>query len=816
MLKLQFATKVSNENDKKKEVKIKEVKSKVEEPQNQKTEQKDASLSFLKRVVEKNQTDKEAIKSRMESFQEQQSTYKKTIYAASNKNNTDPKLAQTQIPEKKKSFLNFKNDLDRRKYFAQKKLKTDEEKLDKFINEQFQTAAGQNPPNLQFQNIAQSMHSSDVQQPEVVVQNDNEEKKSMQEEGLQFIFRATKEKSSTALKESQTIQEPVIIGKTTKTTTQKVQFNMVDKDLGQFTKENRYRLDIFINGYSDLEVDQNIQSNQQYNKRLQHSILTLRRLFGLIYFEGDGITQNHRDKAEKILREQMSFALQDYSINISQREYLINAQKDKIGQFQSSIGINQFNMFLLLVESYLKIKRELYANDQMCKAFITEIYEYCNVLLQESKKDPLTRKWAQTKENLKMIEAICNHLNYVDFNFPKSLLKDSEHVKIDIVMPAVAATKDIIQSEEQSIRSQIEQIETQSLEVKEEKLEATEIVIEEESIFQQSNQDQLIIDLKILRDLGHLILRDNIKTLLIQEQHLIDMRSDFNSQVKHTDSLIQSIERAEKKLKSDIFQISKFNNSILQTLNNLATVPNDFYEYFDSIAYFLTRFEPYIDLPLYTDLTFQQIRKLSSRKSENLMFLFRQKMENSYQDVQSTKLARILFILSRSRFPYSEHIFNNIFHQDISNEVHKPLKPLKSYEFASIIPSLSKAKYNNFSVIDDICQQLLKTLKDDFNKIDASYLKVYMERLISLDYRFLDKGLHFAKEIKEIINSSSSALRKVSIEYGAKIKTESERLEYNKKIDTKLTLYGIVEQYCDVIIEQNNPEFKVQLMVDQS
>lgn len=61
---------------------------------------------------------------------------------------------------------------------------------------------------------------------------------------------------------------------------------------------------------------------------------------------------------------------------------------------------------------------------------------------------------------------------------------------------------------------------------------------------------------------------------------------------------------------------------------------------------------------------------------------------------------------------------------------------LRPSDIGSIIPSLAKARYNNNQAIDKLCTDLLQFFKDDFNLLNPTYLKMAVERLISLEFKY--------------------------------------------------------------------------------
>ncbi len=82
------------------------------------------------------------------------------------------------------------------------------------------------------------------------------------------------------------------------------------------------------------------------------------------------------------------------------------------------------------------------------------------------------------------------------------------------------------------------------------------------------------------------------------------------------------------------------------------------FDLFDTCSYFLINFKDFIDIGLFTDLTFLLIKKNSMKKSEDLLYIYRQKLQDSLSHTTLGHLQKVLFILSRSPFPFNEIYFH--------------------------------------------------------------------------------------------------------------------------------------------------------------
>ena len=60
-----------------------------------------------------------------------------------------------------------------------------------------------------------------------------------------------------------------------------------------------------------------------------------------------------------------------------------------------------------------------------------------------------------------------------------------------------------------------------------------------------------------------------------------------------------------------------------------------------------------------------------------------------------------------------------------------------SFEIGSIIPSLAKGRFRQYDVLEALCRDFSLSLSEDVSKglFEPKYLKVLLERLISLDFQ---------------------------------------------------------------------------------
>jgi hypothetical protein len=120
-------------------------------------------------------------------------------------------------------------------------------------------------------------------------------------------------------------------------------------------------------------------------------------------------------------------------------------------------------------------------------------------------------------------------------------------------------------------------------------------------------------------------------------------------------------------------------------------------------------------------------------------------------------LQKVLFILSRSPFPFSEIYFNNLLFTEPNTP--RNISKLRSFEIGSIIPSIAKTRYNNTMLLDYLGRELIGKFKDDYQLLEPSYLKVLIERIMSLEFKDSKEALEFFKGIKELSEIKNKVLK---------------------------------------------------------
>ena len=158
-----------------------------------------------------------------------------------------------------------------------------------------------------------------------------------------------------------------------------------------------------------------------------------------------------------------------------------------------------------------------------------------------------------------------------------------------------------------------------------------------------------------------------------------------------------------------------------------------FYDLFDVTAYFLITFKDIIDIGLFTDLTFLLIKKNSQKRSEDLLYHYRHKLHDQLSHITVSHLQKVLFILSRSPFPFSERYISELLFTEPNTP--RNISKLRTFEIGSIIPSLAKSRFNNTLLLDYLGKELISKFKDDYQLLQPHFLKVLVERVMSLDYK---------------------------------------------------------------------------------
>ena len=83
-------------------------------------------------------------------------------------------------------------------------------------------------------------------------------------------------------------------------------------------------------------------------------------------------------------------------------------------------------------------------------------------------------------------------------------------------------------------------------------------------------------------------------------------------------------------------------------------------------------------------------------------------------------------------------------------DVPRNLSKLRSFELGSMIPSIAKARFNNTILLDNMGKELIAKFRDDYSLLDPSFLKVLLERMLSLEYKETKEALNFFNGVREL------------------------------------------------------------------
>ena len=96
------------------------------------------------------------------------------------------------------------------------------------------------------------------------------------------------------------------------------------------------------------------------------------------------------------------------------------------------------------------------------------------------------------------------------------------------------------------------------------------------------------------------------------------------------------------------------------------------------------------------------MRKNTSKKNENLLINYRRKLMQNLNEVTLINYQKIIFLLSRSTFPFSELILNEILLDPLGKKQFRSLVGLKMFHYNSLMPSLGKIRYNQLELINNL------------------------------------------------------------------------------------------------------------------
>lgn len=102
---------------------------------------------------------------------------------------------------------------------------------------------------------------------------------------------------------------------------------------------------------------------------------------------------------------------------------------------------------------------------------------------------------------------------------------------------------------------------------------------------------------------------------------------DVNS--KEYNDLNLKLDNEKGLLEIKIVNLIKFLDKVLYCMSTITKSDvHRYYDLFDATAYFLVTFKDIIDIGLFTDLTFLLIKKNSMKRSEDLLYYYRQKLHD--------------------------------------------------------------------------------------------------------------------------------------------------------------------------------------------
>jgi hypothetical protein len=76
----------------------------------------------------------------------------------------------------------------------------------------------------------------------------------------------------------------------------------------------------------------------------------------------------------------------------------------------------------------------------------------------------------------------------------------------------------------------------------------------------------------------------------------------------------------------------------------------------------------------------------------------------------------------------------------------------------SIIPSIAKCRYNNNQILENMCQDLLDKFRNDYKLLEPSYLKLLIERVMSLEFMDTKEAQEIFSEVRDIAIVKKTAI----------------------------------------------------------
>ena len=98
--------------------------------------------------------------------------------------------------------------------------------------------------------------------------------------------------------------------------------------------------------------------------------------------------------------------------------------------------------------------------------------------------------------------------------------------------------------------------------------------------------------------------------------------------------------------------------------------------------------------------------------------------------------------------------------------------------------------------------------------MDPHYLKIVLERAMSLDFKDSIEAQFFFSGVKELLSGKVNIVN-CEIQAALSITDEGAKEKKLKTYDKQLKSLVVIEQYCEYILNKDREGFKVELMVDE-
>lgn len=106
----------------------------------------------------------------------------------------------------------------------------------------------------------------------------------------------------------------------------------------------------------------------------------------------------------------------------------------------------------------------------------------------------------------------------------------------------------------------------------------------------------------------------------------------------------------------------QFLGKTTQTITTLTKQIFKYYDLYDDIHCFLMKFMDDIDIGHLTSIIYQLIKKNTYKRNEDVLYLYRKKVHQNLNHITSGHLQKVLFIISRSSFPFQEILYRDLFY----------------------------------------------------------------------------------------------------------------------------------------------------------